>query len=147
MPTQETIAGLIAAHGGLELWQALKHVVIQVDSLGGMLPVMKGLGRTFAPPGVVLIEPSLWRAEFQDYPQPGEHAIFSAGAVQLRNRAGAITFDHRRYRETFRGLRKLRRWSPADAVYFFGYAMTTYLSVPFIFYPAEHAEYGVRAEA
>src|SRR5229473_298988 len=142
MANRETITGLIAAYGGPELWQSLKHVVVQVGSLGGPLPIMKGLGRTFAHPGTVVIEPSQWRAEFQDYPQAGERAIFSAGAVQLRDRAGAIVFEHGRYRETFHGLRKYRRWSTADAVYFFGYALCTYLSVPFIL-----PEYATRVEA
>ena len=31
----------------------------------------------------------------------------------------------------FRGWRKLRRWSPADALYFFGYALTHYHGLPF----------------
>src|SRR5258708_30731524 len=105
MANRETIADLIAAHGGPELWQSLKHAVVQVDTLGGPLPIMKGLGRTFVHPGTVLIEPSQWRAEFQDYPQAGERAIFSAGAVQLRNRAGAVVVAHGPYRETFRALR------------------------------------------
>src|SRR5258708_13249705 len=144
MTNRETIAGLVVADGGSELWEWSKHVVVQVESVGGSLPIMKGLGRTFAHPGTVLIEPSQWRAEFQDYPQAGERAIFSSGAVQLRDRTGAIVFEHGRYRETFRGLRKYRRWSHADAVYFFGYALCTYLNVPFIFDPPE---YVTRVEA
>ena len=31
----------------------------------------------------------------------------------------------------FAGWRKLRRWSPADALYFFGYALTHYHALPF----------------
>src|SRR5258708_15849987 len=108
MTNLETITGLIAAYGGPDLWRSLKHVVVQVDSLGGPLPIMKGLGRTFAHPGTVVIEPSHWRAEFQDYPQSGERAIFSAGAVQLRDRTGAIVFDHAPYPETFCPLRRYR---------------------------------------
>ncbi len=34
-------------------------------------------------------------------------------------------------RRSFRGLRKWRRWRPADALYFFGYALTHYHSLPF----------------
>jgi hypothetical protein len=132
MANGHTIDDLIAANGGLALWQNLRHIVLQVDSLGGPLPVLKGLGRTFTQPGVVLVNPSQWSAEFHDYPQSGERAIFAAGGVQFHNRAGAVTFDQRRYRETFRGIKKYRRWSHADAVYFFGYALATYLSVPFM---------------
>src|SRR5262249_19296970 len=38
---------------------------------------------------------------------------------------------HARPRESFGGLRKLRRWSPLDALYFFGYAVAHYHSLPF----------------
>jgi hypothetical protein len=132
MDKTEAIHRVLAAYGGLALWRNLRHVMVQVDSLGGLLPVMKGLGHTFAQPGIVVIQPFEWRAEFYDYPNLGEHAIFASGAVQLRDRAGILTFEHRRYRETFRGLHKYRRWSDADAIYFFGYALTTYLNVPFV---------------
>lgn len=123
---------VLDAYGGLALWRKLKHVLLHMDSLAGPLPMMKGLGRTFASPSMVLVDPARWRVEFQDYPQPGERAIFAAGTVQVMDRAGAVVFEQRRYRENFLGLKKNRRWSPADAVYFFGYALATYLSVPFI---------------
>jgi len=123
---------VIDAYGGLALWRKLKCVVLQIDSLDGPLPVAKGLGRTFIQPSIVTIDPLNWKVEFHDFPQPGESAIFSKGTVQFINRAGALTVDRSQYRETFRGLKKYRRWSHADAAYFFGYALVTYLSIPFI---------------
>ncbi len=73
-----------------------------------------------------------WRVEFHDYPRSGERAIFQAGTVELYDTAGVVNFRQAAYRDEFRGLRKYRRWSNADAVYFFGYAMATYSSIPFI---------------
>jgi len=126
------LSRVIDAYGGLALWRKLKCVVLQIDSLGGPLPVAKGLGRTFFQPSIVTVDPSHWRVEFHDFPRTGERAIFSNGTLQFVNPAGTLTMNRSRYRETFRRLRKYRRWSHADAAYFFGYALATYLSVPFI---------------
>jgi hypothetical protein len=51
--------------------------------------------------------------------------------VQLFDERGAVVEDHADARARFRGLRKWRRWSPADAAYFFGYALTHYHALPF----------------
>lgn len=93
---------------------------------------MKGLGWTFPPPKSVRIEPVSRIAEFYDYPQPGWRTVFNAGAVQIADSSSAAVFEPEPYRESFRGLKKYRRWSPADAAYFFGYALTTYLGIPFV---------------
>jgi hypothetical protein len=127
------------AYGGLSLWRKLKGVVLQIDSLGGPLLVAKGLGRTFLPPTIVTVDPLHWRVEFHDFPHAGEKAIFSRGRVQFLNRAGAFALDRPRYRESFSRIKKYRRWSQSDAVYFFGYALSTYLSIPFLL--SEHATY------
>jgi hypothetical protein len=44
---------------------------------------------------------------------------------------GATTAHAAAHRDSFRGLRKYRRWSPLDALYFFGYALTHYHALPF----------------
>lgn len=137
MVDNPALCSLIDAYGGLALWRKLKCVVLQIDSLGGPLPIAKGLGQTFIQPSIVTVDPLHWRAEFHDFPKPSESTIFSSGTIQLINRAGTLTLDRSTYRETFRGLKKYRRWSYADAAYFFGYALATYLSIPFIL--PEHA--------
>jgi hypothetical protein len=142
---------LLDAYGGLALWRNLKHVTLCQDSLGGPLPAVKGLGRTFPAPRVIRVDPVRRIAEFYDYPQPGHRAIFAAGSVQIIDANGSAVLERSRYRECFRGLRKYRRWSPADAAYFFGYALTTYLGTPFILcdYATDVREWkgGVRVSA
>ena len=128
---------IIDAYGGLTLWRKLESVVLQLDSFGGPLPIAKGLERTFARPSIVTVSPLHSRTEFHEFPQPGERAIYSRGRVQLIDRSGALTLDHPNHRESFRGLKKYRRWSHADAAYFFGYSLVTYLSIPFLL--LEHA--------
>ena len=61
----------------------------------------------------------------------GTGGVCTAGAVQLLDAGGAVIESSPDHRRSFRGLRKWRRWSPADALYFFGYALTHYQGLPF----------------
>jgi hypothetical protein len=65
-----------------------------------------------------------------DFPAPGRRGVFSAGQVQLID--GVTLLEARAQpRASFAGLGKLRRWSPLDALYFFGYALAHYHALPF----------------
>lgn len=86
-------------------------------SLGGWLPRLKGQGRTFTLPPHVTAYPKQGRAEWRERAGGDVVQLFDA-------RAG--------YRRTFRGLRKLRRWSQTDVCYFIGYALASYAAVPFV---------------
>jgi hypothetical protein len=92
---------------------------------------MKGVGRTFPLPSRAEIAPRHARLVFFDYPHPGQAGVFEAGRVALGD---SPLVEHR---ATFRGVRKWRRWSPLDALYFFGYALTHYHAVPFTLLDAE----------
>lgn len=124
------IATAVGRYGGLERWQRLRLTLTPI-ALGGLLPWMKGVGRTFRLPGHAEVIPSRAEATFFDYGPPGQAGgaqtigRFESGRVALGD---ATPAEHR---HTFRGLRKWRRWSPLDALYFFGYALTHYHAVPF----------------
>ena len=104
-------------HGGVEAWNAVDRLSLRLDDLGGALPWLKGLGRTFPPPSWVDMWPHQRRAVFRDYPLLGEHGIFDAGRVLISVDPAARPegVSHRR---TFTGLARLRSWWPQDAVYF-----------------------------
>lgn len=95
--------------------------------LGGPLPRLEGLGRSFPVPGTLRVLPHAQRTEFLDYPAAGQLSVFERGRVAVPGPEPLVE-----HRASFAGLRKYRRWSAQDAVYFFGYALTTYLSVPFL---------------
>jgi hypothetical protein len=120
----------IARHGG-ERWSRIQAIEIPVISLSGMLAWLKGNGRTFGAPRLVRVEPLRARGVFVDYPCPGEQGIYEAGRVALGN---AEPVEHR---SSFSGSRKWRRWSPLDALYFFGYALTHYHALPWSLREAE----------
>ncbi len=121
----------VARHGGWGAWQALRCVTVELRALSGMVPAMKGVGRTFPAPPRIDVFPHEYRAVFHDYPSAGQRGVFSAGAVQLIDAGGAVVTSSPDHRRSFRGLRKWRRWSPTDALYFFGYAVTHYHGLPF----------------
>jgi hypothetical protein len=120
-------------HGGRERWDSLDAVVLRVAKLGGLLPLVKGIGATFPQPDLIRVQPKKLRVEFMDYPERARKTVFDKGCVAIlasgqEEFPGALP-DHR---STFDGLRKYRRWGARDAAYFFGYALCTYLSVPFL---------------
>jgi hypothetical protein len=91
----------------------------------------RAIGRTFEFPPRIDVFPHECRAVFHEYPTAGQRGVFRTGAVELLDGAGDRVAANADARASFRGLRKWRRWSPADALYFFGYALTHYCGLPF----------------
>ena len=127
---RELIARSIARHGG-ERWSRIARLTLRPRLLTGLLPWAKGNGRTFGLPSRAELEPQIARATFFDYPRAGERGVFEAGRVAL----GDAPLAERR--AMYRGLRRLRRWQPLDALYFFGYALTHYHAMPWTLPDAE----------
>jgi len=127
---RELIARAIERHGG-ERWSRIERLTLRPRQLTGLVPWVKGNGRTFGLPSRAELEPQIARATFFDYPRAGERGVFDAGRVAL----GDAPLAERRAR--YRGLRKLRRWRPLDALYFFGYALTHYHAMPWTLRDAE----------
>lgn len=117
----------IDRYGGKSLWDRLDCIVINVKKLGGAIPVIKGIGRTFQQFGHIHLYPKQKRVVFFDQQQKlmGE---FQFGKIIENNK---VTSEN--HRPTFSGFKKWRFWNNADAMYFFGAALTTYSGVPFIF--------------
>jgi len=121
----------MARHGGRAAWDAFRRLTLAPRKLVGALPALKGIGRTFPLPPRIDVYPHEYRAVFHDYPSPGQRGLFTAGAVELVDGGGGTLAKSADARAIFRGLRKWRRWAPADALYFFGYALTHYHGLPF----------------
>ncbi len=123
----------IDRHGGWSIGSRLEWVTVRPRFLRGVLPWFKGHPRSFQHPRSIKASPRRWRSEWKDYPTAGSLGIFDRGDVRLRDAAtGRLTAESPNHRRTFRGLRKYRRWSPLDALYFFGYAFSSYAAVPFL---------------
>lgn len=127
----------IEKHGTLEKWKSIDSLLIEVKYLSGFIPQWKGIGKSFQKFDKVRVYPHLQQVTVSDYPEKGESLIYCKGAITHISKSGKKdTTDN--YRQKFRGLQKFRRWTPSDAVYFFGYAFVHYMSVPFTFIDNEN---------
>lgn len=115
----------IERHGGSAAFAALAAIQIKFRRLGGAIPRAKGIGRTFPHPGEATIQPRAKIAVFHGLADDGGDVTFDNGTMTVNGKK----MDH--YRQTFNGLRKIRRWSCIDAAYFFGYALSDYFGYPF----------------
>lgn len=116
-------------HGGWARWQALERVRLRVAVLRGGIPWVKGVGRTFPPPGVVEITPHARRTVFLGWPDAAHDGVFDDGAVGIRIRSdGTIVATTATPRAD---ATRHWRWTPLDALYFFGYALWHYHTLPF----------------
>jgi hypothetical protein len=123
---EDSLQRTIDRFGGASLWQRLDYVLLEFQSLGGPLPTMKGIGRTFPYFGRVQVFPKRFRSVF--FESTGSLlGDFDAGSVNC------IGLPHiENHRDSFKGLSKHRSWGLEDAMYFFGYALSIYLSIPFL---------------
>jgi hypothetical protein len=121
----------ILRHGGWPAWQRAAGISLAPTSLSGLLPSVKGAGKTFPVPSRVEVWPREAVALLHNFPSDGARGVFSADHLQLLDDREQILKEATQHRETFRGWRKNRRWTPLDALYFFGYALTHYHALPF----------------
>jgi hypothetical protein len=122
----------IEAHGGRARFSRVDRIRLGLTGVSGALPRLKGLGRTFPAPAGFEIWPHQRMTVFHGYPDADHRGRFHDGDVSLeRIDDGTVTAHSPQHRRSFAGLRKLRRWSPLDALYFFGYALWHYHVMPF----------------
>jgi hypothetical protein len=111
----------IERYGGRARWERIRRITLASQTLSGFLLWLKGLGKTFPMQTRMDVEPRRQRLEMIDFPAPGHRGVYEAGRVALDD---APLAEHRA--QMPRG-----RWQPIDSLYFFGYAVTHYHSMPF----------------
>jgi hypothetical protein len=132
-PAQALLRRAIDRHGGWSLWLRLESVTVNLTSLRGFLPWLKGYGRSFQLGRSLTTFPKAGRTEWREESGKPSLAIFERGDVRLLDPStGHVTRESRDHRRSFRGLRKARRWDAVDAHYFFGYAFASYGALPFV---------------
>jgi hypothetical protein len=117
-------------HGGWSAYARASTRALQLTDLGGAVPRLKGLGRKFPSPGAVDVWPHARRAVFHDWPRPNQVGVYDDGRVALALDPD-MRLDGPSHRGTFLGVAKWRTWWAEDLLYFLGYALVHYLSLPF----------------
>jgi len=122
----------IAAHGGDRTWRETRSIRLPFRSGFGPLLMLKGYRHTFPAPQEYEVFPHERVTLFHGYPDELHCGRFSDGNVTIeRIDGGGAPLESLNHRRTFEGLAKCRRWSPLDALYFFGYALWHYHVLPF----------------
>lgn len=123
---------VIATHGGLERWRAVRTLTAR-GRFGGLLRSRFPANRMANL--AVRTWPNDQRTVIHDFPRRGQVAVFDRGDVRIETRDGELIEARRDARAAFTGLRGLRRnlrWDALDATYFAGYALWNYLSAPLL---------------
>jgi hypothetical protein len=120
----------IQAHGGAELWRNTEAVRIRMSG-GGLMIRGKGHRKTMR--DVTLTVPTTGqRTIVEPYGGESRRGVFDHGRVRIETPAGEVLASRDDARPEFRRFGRFFRWDELDFLYFSGYAMWTYLSLPFI---------------
>jgi len=129
----------VKAHGGLETWN--RHTSVWVDlSIGGALWDLKGQTGLFAV-GTYEADLRKQRATLGHFRDAGRQVRFSPERLSLETSAGATLDVREKPRAAFAGHVNETPWDEFHAAYFTGYALWTYLTLPFLYtYPGFQVE-------
>ena len=122
----------IEAHGGAARWRKPHRISLPFEHVSGALIALKGHRRTFTMPRQCDVTPHDRVAIFHGFPDKHHRGRFDNGHVRIeRVETQQIVAESAHHRASFSPVRKYRRWSPLDALYFFGYAICHYHALPF----------------
>jgi hypothetical protein len=137
-PAIESFEKSIAAHGGWDTWETLQPIQLKLTKFEGLLPFLKGLGKTFQSPLEMKIDSRRRIVEFNydshiDTFNNG-HLIYSPEKKEIPD--GRTIFKKE----------VLEKWFPQHSLYFFGYAWANYIGYPFILPQFELLQWEVGAK-
>lgn len=121
---------LLDAHGGLDYWQSLSSVELEMSARGFLfvakhVPPQHHVSLTLSTriPEVVLHE----------YPKPGQSTVLrGAGSLEVLDSSGDVIQTRADPRDAFTRPRRLLYWDALDFGYFCCYAMWNYINLPFL---------------
>ena len=117
------------AHGGLENWEKIRLLHIDLD-IGGNILMTKfnsPLNRQYA----CTIDPNNVKVILDPFPKPGFQGVYRGKDVQIQGEGGNETG---RKRIDKSDLTRRFVWDDLDVLYFLGYAIWNYALAPFLFH-------------
>jgi len=120
---------MIEAHGGAALWNRLQEVQVRAafGGTGFRMKLLKVPIRT-----TITVRRGGQHVTLGPYPSTGRRGVFEGSEVRIESADGRVLSSRSQPRLAFRDFRHLFRWDALDLLYFAGYAMWTYLCVPFV---------------
>ena len=126
------IKACIEKHGHQKLWSADTPLKLTIESVSGVIPTLKNVKSTFIAQVDLELSPLDEKVIFSNLLETGDKAIYNKGSVKYINDSNEVVEESQNHRKTFSFFNKIRRWNLLDTIYFFGYSLTTYYSVPSI---------------
>lgn len=126
-PLAQTI---VDAHGGLDRWNQFELLSADLHQ-GGALWSLKGQAGVLDQTTVTVGLKRQW-ASHAPFGEAGRYSRFAPASVALIGPDGQIEAELPTPRDSFGGHTLETPWSPAQLAYFAGYAMWTYLNMPFL---------------
>ena len=130
MSARELVEKVVAAHGGEAAWAAVGEIAVHARSSGVAL-ASKGARRRFRDYDL-RVHADRQRSVFEPYPGPGRRGLFEEGRVAIEAESGEILAERDDPRPGYRRPRRFFYWDPLDSLYFAGYAMWNYLTMPLL---------------
>ena len=126
----KTLHHVIEAHGGLENWK--RHTALSVDLVvGGMLWGMKGQAGKLERTNVTVGLGAEW-ASHHPFGSGNRRTRFTPDRVAIEDALGRVLDELIAPRASFAGHALETPWTEPQLAYFAGYAMWTYLNLPFL---------------
>lgn len=126
----EVVERAIARHGGLDRWSAVEGIEVDMLFAGALLDAKGYLEPLVATLAISTASP---RTVVSPYGGPGERATFTPDLVWSETLGGIVTGELRDPRSSFEGHDWTTKWTQLQRLYFVGYAMWDYLTIPFLF--------------
>ena len=127
----ELLEQVLIAHGGLERWNNFNSVSATLVT-GGSLWAMKGLTQDSTPRQM-----TVWlheqRASVMPFGAPNRRTAFTPDRIAIETTEGALVAERLSPRKSFQGHGETTPWDPLHRAYFNGYALWSYLTMPFLF--------------
>ncbi|TKC79197.1 hypothetical protein FAZ69_30510 [Trinickia terrae] len=129
---------VVQAHGGIDNWTKFDTATAALD-IGGAVWHLKGQPDMFQ--GIELTA-SLRRQHVEiTSPTAGWQGTFTPDAVRYGSLNNQAAVERRAPRESYQGHTQQTEWDRLHALYFTGYALWTYLTIPFLYtYPGFRTE-------
>ncbi|WP_271411498.1 hypothetical protein [Pseudomonas sp. Q1-7] len=129
--TSELLQGVLAAHGGLARWKGFERVDASIVT-EGLLWGMKGLVQDSEPRRM-----TVWlreqRASVMPFGGPDRRTAWTPGRIAIETTDGQLVAERTEPRASFSGHGESTPWDPLHRAYFNGYALWSYLTMPFLF--------------
>ena len=127
----ELLDRVLEAHGGIERWRQFRRVEASITSSGALWD-MKGLKQDSQSRRM-----AVWlheqRASVMPFGAPDQRTAYSPGRIAVETSEGRVVAERLDPRSSFLGHGETTPWDPLHRAYFNGYALWSYLTMPFLF--------------